>query len=104
MGMVEKDFEARIQSLLNDPELFPGPRRVAVMKVIAEVKCEKKIKKIMKEDLTDEEKAKKADKCLKRALLATWWDFRLKNPVYAKGLLIVAAGNDIVIQKEETSP
>lgn len=100
-GLATHDFEQRFLGILKDETRFPGPKRVELMKLIAEAKCD--TKKYRRKDLPPEQVEQRKAKCLKRQLLATWWQLRTEKEVSVKGITVKAVGKDLVLEKEAAS-
>lgn len=93
-------FEDRLRKIIDDPELFSGQKKVAVLKAIAEEKCYLSPKRRRK--LGEEAAAAKMEKCQKRKMGDFWGSFFMqKEPVSVNGVTVQIKNGEIKIEKEE---
>lgn len=93
-------FEERLRRIVDDPELFSGQKKVAVLKAIAEEKCYISPKRWRK--LGDEAAEAKLEKCKKRKMGDLWGSFFMqKEPVSVDGVTVQIKDGEIKIEKEE---
>lgn len=97
---MEETFESKIRRIIDDPEMFPGPKKVAVMKAIVDEKCYLTPKRRRK--LGEEEAEAKIAKCKKHKLGRIWGQFLIqKQPVAVGDLTVQIYKGEIKIEKEK---
>jgi hypothetical protein len=95
-------FEDRLRKIVDDPELFNGQKKIAVLKAMAEEKCYMTPKRVRK--LGEEVALAKFEKCKKRKIGDLWGSFFMqKQPVQVEGLIVQIKNGEVKIEKEEKS-
>lgn len=93
-------FEDRLRKIVDDPELFSGQKKVAVLKAMAEEKCYMTPKRARK--LGEEAALAKFEKCKKRKIGDLWGSFFMqKEPVSVSGVTVQIKDGELKIEKEK---
>ena len=91
-------LEDNLKSILKSQNLFAAEKKVALVKAIAEAKCQVSPKRLRK--LGDELAEQKRQKCVNRKTAELWWTFlRQKEPVQVGNLTVKFEGEEIKIEK-----
>jgi len=91
-------LENNLKNILKSQELFAAEKRIALVKAIAEAKCQISPKRLRK--LGDDFAEQKRQKCVNRKTSELWWTFlRQKEPVQVGNLTVRFEGEEIKIEK-----
>lgn len=93
-----EDLYSEVQSILGNDDISNGQKKVQMLKILAEAKCQFSRKKLR--DLTPEEVEHKKLKCAKKKQLQLWWEMRTSyEPIQVQDVTLEKKDGQFTLKK-----